>query len=270
MKKFDTGKTVMTYADAGPAAGRPVLFLHGVTVDHASMQNTFEPYFRGANGGYRRVYPDFPGHGGSDCPLGRANMNALLDDAGAFVRGNFTEAPAVVGYSLGGFVALKLAEKLRFPSLFLIAPPVCTDKTRIARPAAVTVISDQLTQAQNKTADARYLALAAKKTAETLKKYQANVPTGFSPGRLTYQTLLARSAAGRNISIKPALIESHTTFLVGQQDTLTGYRDQFKLSTRLKNSEYHSFYDCGHFLPNECAQFETLFREWLRRCGPAA
>lgn len=269
MKKFDTGNTRMAYCTAGPSKGRPVLFLHGVTVDHVSMKNTFEPYFRGANAGYRRIYADFPGHGASDCPLTRANMPALLEDAAAFVRGNFSEPPAVAGYSLGGFVALKLAEKIRFPSLFLIAPPVCTDKSKVNRPEAVTLISDQLTQAQKKTADDRYLALAAKRTTGTLKRYNSDVPSGFFPGRLTYQALLVRRAASPNIVIKPELIESPATFLVGQQDTLAGYRDQFDLATKLKGSEYHTFYDCGHFLPHECRQFEALFREWLRAGGPA-
>lgn len=270
MKRFDTGNTWMAYAEDGPEEGRPVVFLHGATVDHVSMKNTFEPYFAGANGGYRRVYPDFPGHGASDSPLTRANMPALLEDTAAFFRGNFSKPPTVVGYSLGGFVALKLAEKIRFPSLFLIAPPVCTDKTKVRRPAAASIIIDELTQAQKKTADARYLKLSVKRTAQTLNRYIADIPTGFYPGRLTYQALLKSRAGAANLKINPDRIESRTTFLVGQQDTLTGYIDQFKLSTKLKDSEYHSFYDCGHFLPHECRQFETLFREWLRMGDHAA
>ena len=79
MKLFDTGNTRMAYAEAGPETGRAVLFLHGVTVDHVSMENAFEPHFRGAYAGCRRVYPDFPGHGASDCPLARANMPDLLE-----------------------------------------------------------------------------------------------------------------------------------------------------------------------------------------------
>lgn len=268
IKRFDTGNTWMAYSEAGPEKGRPVLFLHGVTVDHVSMRNTFEPYFSGAAGGCRRVYPDFPGHGASDCPLTRANMPALLEDTAAFIRGNFDEPPAVVGYSFGGFVALKLAEKVRFPALFLVAPPVCTDKTKISRPKAVSIISDELTQAQKKKADARYMALAVKRNERTLERYNADVPSGFSAARLTYQALLVRRAGFSNIVVKPRGIESRTTFLVGQQDTLAGYRDQFNLATKLKGSEYHSFYDCGHFLPHECRQFGTLFQEWLRMNRP--
>jgi len=269
MKKYNIGRTWISYDSAGPETGRPVVFLHGATVDHVSMKNTFEPYFPRRNGSHRRVYPDFPGHGASGRPLARANMPALLDDVEIFLREKFKAPPALVGYSLGGFVALKLAEKIRFSSLFLIAPPVCTDKHKITKPAKITIIANELTRAQEKTADNRYLTLAAKRTAQTLKRYRAGVPGGFSAGRFAYQTMLYRSAAAENIRIKPALIRSRTTFLVGQQDTLTGYRDQFKLSSNLKNSEYHSFYDCGHFLPHECGQFETLFRDWLRREEPA-
>jgi len=264
MKKYYTGETWISYHCAGPAKGRPVVFLHGATVDHVSMKNAFEPYFRGDNGGRRRIYPDFPGHGASGNPLVRANMADLLEDTEKFLRGNFKTPPAVVGYSMGGFVALKLAEKLRFPSLFLIVPPVCTDRTRITRPESLTIISDELTQAQKKTADDRYLRLAAKRTAQTLRRYKAGIECGFSPARMAYQALLFKSAAAANLQIEPGLITSRTEFLVGQQDTMAGYRDQFKLSSEMKNSEYHSFYDCGHFLPHECEKFGTLFEEWLR------
>lgn len=264
MKFFDTGKISISYDTKGPADGRPLVFLHGATVDHVSMENTFEPYFRGRGSQHRRVYPDFPGHGASGHPLERATMRALLEDTEAFLRGNFPEPPALVGYSLGGFTALKLAEKLRFPSLFLIAPPVCSDRNKILRPEAVTVVIDELSEAEKSAADARYLALAAKRTAQTLKRYKANLAEGFSPGRLAFQSRLFKGAAAENIGIEPDRIGSGTVFLTGRQDTLTGYRSQFELSSLLKDSEYHSFYDCGHFLPVECAGFEALFREWLR------
>ncbi|MBI4351287.1 MAG: alpha/beta hydrolase [Elusimicrobia bacterium] len=264
MKSFNTGKVAISYAAKGPADGLPLVFLHGATLDHVSMRNTFEPYFRARGARHRRIYPDFPGHGASGRPLERATMASLLEDTEAFLSGNFSEPPALVGYSLGGFVALKLAEKVRFPSLFLIAPPVCSDRNRLIRPEAVTVVSDELTEAEKGTADARYLALAAKRTTRTLKSYKANLAAGFSPGRLAFQARLFKGAAAENIGIEPGLIGSRTVFLTGRQDTLTGYRPQFELSSKLKNSEYHSFYDCGHFLPVECEGFGPLFLEWLR------
>ncbi len=229
------------------------------------MKNTFEPYFKGMDREYRRVYLDFPGHGESGRPLARATMRALLADMESFLSDNFEKPPSVVGYSMGGFVAMKLAEKIKFPSLFLVAPPVCTNKHKISKPKKVELASDELTLEERKAADARYLLLAVKRTSETLRRYRANLVPGFSPGRFAYQTLLFANANSVSLTIRPRLIGSRTVILAGRQDILTGYRDQFELVSRLKSGEYHSFYDCGHFLPNECGQFDALFIDWLNK-----
>ena len=263
-KKYNIGSTWISHISLGADKGIPLVFLHGATVDHVSMKNTFEPYFKGMEREYRRVYLDFPGHGESGRPLARATMRALLEDMEAFFRDNFEKPPSVIGYSMGGFVAMKLAEKLRFPSLFLVAPPVFTNKNKISKPKKVELMFDQLTLKERKAADARYLLLAAKRTSETLRKYKANLVSGFSPGRFAYQTLLFANANLASLTIRPRMIRSRTVILAGRQDILTGYRDQFELVSRLKSGEYHAFYDCGHFLPNECGQFETIFLNWLK------
>ena len=266
MKTYDTGSNLLAYESFGSEEGQPLVFLHGATADHASMENAFERFFQGLDGKYRRIYIDLPGHGESGHSLLRANMKALLEDVGAFLCGNFKRPPCLVGYSMGGFLALKLAEKTHFPSLFLIAPPMYSDKKRVSRPRELSFITDELNEGERKSADPRYLLLAVKRTAETLKRYRANLVTGFSPGRWFYQTSLFRNAAAENMTIRPGRIASDTTFLAGRQDLLVGYRDQFEFSSKLKFSEYHSFSDCGHFLPFECTQFEELFRHWLDRC----
>lgn len=264
MKKYRIGSTWISYDSCGADNGAPLVFLHGATVDHVSMKNTFEPYFQGLGTEFRRVYVDFPGHGESGHSLFRATLPALLKDVDLFLRGNFVKPPSLVGYSMGGFVALKLAEKTWFPSLFLVAPPVCSNKRKVSKPKKLELHCDELTVEERKGADARYLRLAAKRTPETLRKYKANLAAGFSPGRLAYQTLMFANANSAGLAIKPRLIKSRTVILAGRQDILAGYRDQFELASRLKFGEYHSFHDCGHFLPNECAQFEHLFRNWLK------
>jgi len=263
MKKYDTGAAQLAYEVLGAEGGLPLVFLHGSTLDHVSMKNTFEGYFEGRDRDYRRIYVDLPGHGASGHSVLRANIKDLLEDLGAFLKGNFERPPCLVGYSLGGFAALKLAESLPFPALFLIAPPLCTDRAMINKPVTITLAADELTDEEKEEADARYMLLAAKRTTDTLKRYRGNLAAGFSAGRWLYQAKLVRGAAAENLSVDPARIVSGTTFLVGRQDLLVGYRDQFELSMKLKCSEYHSFSDCGHFLPVECAQFGGLFRHWL-------
>lgn len=263
MKKYHTGSAWLAYDSLGAEDGIPLLFLHGATVDHVSMKNTFEQYFPGAGQEYRRVYLDLPGHGESDSPLLRANMGELFKDVAAFIRGNFARPPCLVGYSLGGFLALKLAETTPFPTMFLIAPPVYTNKARIAKPGEMELAVDELTEDERRGAERRYLLLSAKKSAETLKRYRANLASGISPARWLYQTKLFQNAIESDLTIDPGRIMSAMAFLVGQQDLLVGYRDQFELSAKLKFSEYHSFCDCGHFLPVECPQFGSIFLNWL-------
>ena len=263
METYNTGSALLAYKSFGSENGLPIVFLHGATLDHVSMKNTFERYFHGLDREYRRIYVDLPGHGESGHSFFRANMTDLLEDVGNFLLDNFKHPPRLVGYSMGGFMALKLAEKTPFPAIFLIAPPIYTNKDTVAKPLEMVPPLDELTEDEKNSADRRYLRLAAKRTSVTLQRYRANLVTGFSIGKWIYQTKLFRSAAEENLTIDPCRIMSGATFLVGRRDLLVGYRDQFELSSKLKSSEYHSFSDCGHFLPVECSQFEGIFRNWL-------
>ena len=49
-----------TYGD-----GRPMLVLHGGYLDHRHMVSAIEPLFERREG-WKRIYPDLPGHGRSD------------------------------------------------------------------------------------------------------------------------------------------------------------------------------------------------------------
>ena len=48
------------YEDVG--AGRPLLLLHGLQLDHRHIANDIEPLFTNRSG-WRRLYPDLPGMG---------------------------------------------------------------------------------------------------------------------------------------------------------------------------------------------------------------
>lgn len=263
MEKYRSGSSLLAYNRFGPEDGFPLVFLHGATVDHVSMKNSFEPYFTGPGRGYARYYVDLPGHGESDCPFLRAGITDVLSDLGSFLRDKFPRPPCMVGYSMGGFLALKLAETTPFPAMFLVAPPIYTDKKRIKKPPKMEGVIDQLNKEERKSADSRYLLLSVKKNPETLERYRANLTPGFFPARWIYQSRFFNSAIAADLTVNPRKIASATAFLVGQQDLLVGYRDQFELSSKLKFSEYHSFYDCGHFLPIECPQFGSIFLHWL-------
>jgi len=107
------------YLDEG--AGEPVLLIHGHTFDRRVWDEVAPPL---ADSGRRVLRPDLRGHGLSSRPdkgfhhsHHAADMAAVLDDAGV--------GPAtVVGYSVGGAIALEMALTMpgRLRALVLVAP----------------------------------------------------------------------------------------------------------------------------------------------------
>jgi pimeloyl-ACP methyl ester carboxylesterase len=104
--------------------GPPILLLHGLG-GSAWNWSELAPLLAGR----RLVVPDLPGHGRSD-PLPAPSMSGFADAVAALLD----EPAGVLGHSLGGVVALRLAE--RHPelvrSLVLAAPAGISSATRVA------------------------------------------------------------------------------------------------------------------------------------------
>ena len=119
MPEATNGDVTIHYEDEG--SGKPVLLIHGHTMDRRIWDPVI-PGFR--NAGLRILRPDLRGHGLSTRPdFGyhmshhASDMAAVLDDAGI-------DSATVVGYSIGGGVALEMALTLpeRVSGLVLMSP----------------------------------------------------------------------------------------------------------------------------------------------------
>ena len=119
MPKATNGDVTIHYDDEG--SGEPVLLIHGHTMDRR-IWDPVMPGLRAAN--LRVLRPDLRGHGLSTRPdFGyhvshhACDMAAVLDDAGI-------DSATVVGYSIGGGVALEMALTLpdRLCGLVLMSP----------------------------------------------------------------------------------------------------------------------------------------------------
>ena len=89
----------------GPATGQPVVLLHGYPLDGAMWRAQVNPL---ATAGFRVVIPDLPGHGQSPVqdPCSIASItDAVLAELDRLKLGKCH----VVGFSMGGYVALDLA-----------------------------------------------------------------------------------------------------------------------------------------------------------------
>jgi pimeloyl-ACP methyl ester carboxylesterase len=93
--------------DAAPAAGRPVVVLHG----GLGSTELFVPALAALAADRQVIVPDLQGHGRTadiDRPI---SAELMADDIAALIGHLGLEKPDVVGYSLGGGVAMQVAAR---------------------------------------------------------------------------------------------------------------------------------------------------------------
>jgi len=91
---------------AGPAAGQPVLFMHGAG---QTRQSWGKAVAQAAQAGYRAISIDLRGHGESGwSPDGNYEIDCFADDARKIIKA-LGRPPVIVGASLGGLTGLLVA-----------------------------------------------------------------------------------------------------------------------------------------------------------------
>ena len=103
MACITTGDARLHYDDVG--AGPPVVFLPGVGVGRCA----WAPQLRGLAGSFRCIAVDHRGIGGSEGDLADLTVDRMARDALALVDALHLDRVHVVGHSLGGVVAQRLA-----------------------------------------------------------------------------------------------------------------------------------------------------------------
>lgn len=111
--------------------GKPVLFIHGWSVDHRLMSGSFEPVFE-KSGNYRRIYLDLPGMGQTPSAYWIKNSDNTLTILLEFINkiigdNNFLLA----GESYGAYLTLGLVHEIesRIDGVLLLCPLVDSIET---------------------------------------------------------------------------------------------------------------------------------------------
>lgn len=95
------------YAEWGDADGQPLLLLHGFT----GSSQSWSSFAKLLGSQYRIIAPDLPGHGKTSLPAQRLSLWEFAAALGEYIA-RFSESPvSILGYSMGGRIALHLALK---------------------------------------------------------------------------------------------------------------------------------------------------------------
>jgi pimeloyl-ACP methyl ester carboxylesterase len=246
---------------ARDAAERTAVLLHGFTLDQRSAVATFEPSFRGRRG-WRRLYLDFPGMGHTHAP----DWVASTDDVFAVARAAVDELVdgryAAGGISFGGYVAAGLAATApeRVTGLALVVPMVADRPDRELADFAV------LRRDPGVVAAADLDEMAVVQTAEVVRRVHEELdPAEQLADESAIERIDSRYGGSFPLS-PPGGFRGPALVLVGRQDNVVGYADQWRVYSRWPRATFVVLDRAGHLLPIEQeALTEALVGDWLDR-----
>jgi pimeloyl-ACP methyl ester carboxylesterase len=132
MPTFDGRGFNIHYVEEG--RGPSVVFAHGFLFDHTMFAAQFEELPEK----YRCLALDMRGHGRSECPDGPWSMQDLVVDLVSFIEGTNSAPCHLVGFSLGGMIAVRVALQRED----LVRSLVVIDSTADAEDPAVAEVYD--------------------------------------------------------------------------------------------------------------------------------
>lgn len=231
-------------AEAGPADGQPVLFLHGYTDSWFSFSRVFErlPAW------IRAIAPTQRGHGDSERPASDYRQADFAGDAIALMDALRIDRADIVGHSMGSFVAQRIA--IEHPDRVHRLVVVGGGDTAHARGplelyAAVQHLVDPVDR-------------------EFVREFQASsvaapVPAAFMDQivreSLKLPAAVWREALGRLVAreeqLDPRRIESPTLIVWGDLDSLMSQHEQDRLVAAVRGARLLRYCGIGHSPPWE-------------------
>ena len=231
-------------------SGEPVLIIHGFTGSALAMKSLADRLPG------RRIVPDLIGHGRSESPVSLTayNLDAVSQQLSSLLEQLNATPTAIVGYSMGGRVALNFAvnhpEKVRSLTLIGASPGIESDSDRLDRKDADNKLAASISDLGVKAFIESWVdmpmweslrnKLTATQWQESIAERQTNHPLGLANS-------LRASGTGNMNPLHEALrtLKVPTLLLVGDKDQKF-LQITHDMSTALPNASIQVIADSGH------------------------
>ncbi|PJM72929.1 alpha/beta hydrolase [Bifidobacterium primatium] len=246
----------------------PVVFVHGMGVDHRSLM-LLDGVFPDA---MRRIYLDLPGFGKTPALDGMGGLPEMADWLQSTIDDIIgpRTAFAMVGNSMGGALAREMLarEPERVLGLALIAPVV--DPRHAHRKVGEHIIADpnpKLTHTLPQEQVFDFVTMGVNQSFEAWRRYQRFILPGV---RLCDRKACERLGDRYFLNDVPEQVfgtfSGPTLIVTGHEDQIVGYEDQRALLPHYPNARFVVLENAGHNLhidrPEETGR---LLAEWSGR-----
>lgn len=251
--KINLNGISINYTERGLPQGPPLVFIHGFPFDHTM----WDAQMMALPQEYRAISFDIRGHGSSDLAEGQYSIEFFVDDFIGLLDHLGIKQAAVCGLSMGGYVALRAAERHpeRIKALVLCdtRSEADSNEAKIKRAQQVKAVK---TAGVKAFAEGFVKAVFAPDTfsrsPQVVQKIQKiiekNSPIGICG------TLLALAARTDTTPALPA-IKVPTLILVGEHDTLTPPSASRAMQEKIRGSELHIIPNAAHMSNLENSSF---------------
>lgn len=276
--------------ESGEPNGLPVVFVHGMGVDHRSLMLLDEAFATGGGASgdgsdrdssappTRRLYLDLPGFGRTPAlPPSACGLQDMADWLRAAIDDLLGERArfALVGNSMGGALVRDVLARRpgRVAGLALIAPVI--DPHAARRRLGEHVVDEpnpELMHALPMDQTIDFIAMGVNQSFAAWRRYQRFIMPGMA---LCDRDACARLERRYWLAADPerafGVYDGPTLMVTGMRDQIVGFEDQRDLMTHYPNGVFAAIDDAGHNVhidrPERVAE---LMRAWAGRLDDRA
>ena len=251
--------------------GKPIIIIHGYTVDYKLMMGCMEPVFKEINE-YRRIYIDLPGMGKTKGKDWITNSDIVLEIVTEFIEKVIpSENFLLVGESYGGYLSRGILHKMkeRVDGLFLLCPAIITSSPKCNIPAHIVLEKDEEFLLQLESGEVEnFKSIQVVQTSKVWKRYNEEILHGIRLADNNFLMKLKKN--GYALSFEEDMLKEKynkpTLLLLGRQDSIVGYKDALNILENYPRATFAVLDKAGHNLQIEQEElFNALVYEWLKR-----
>lgn len=251
--------------------GKPIIILHGYSLDHKAMTGCLEPIFKN-NNNYKRIYVDLPGMGKSSSSGWISSSDVMLDVVIDFINKIIpNENFLLAGHSYGGYLSRGVVYKIpdRIDGLFLLCPVIISDIKKRNNPSHTVLVRDEKLLSQLKPSEARLFdSTHVVQNKNIWERFRSEILSGIKLSDQKFLHNLQKKGYGFSFDVDKLSkkFDKPTLILLGHQDSTVGYKDAWSILDNYPRAAFAVLDRAGHHLQIEQENlFNSLVSEWLTR-----